>query len=62
MKDKEISILKMIADDMEKDAKNFDGQPFTGEVVGECLGRLGGAITILANIIREGLESKSGKL
>jgi len=51
MKDK-IRILKMIADDMANDAKNFDGKPFNGKTVAEYFGNQGAAIAALADIVR----------
>lgn len=51
-----IEILKMIADDMEKDAKDFDGQPFTEKTVATYFGHQGAAIAVLADIIRSTLE------
>ena len=54
---KKISVLKMIANDMEKDAKSFDGKPFNGKTVAEHFGYQGAAIAALANIIRKELET-----
>ena len=56
--DKRIKVLEMIADDMKKDAKHFDGQPFTGKTVAEYFGYQGAAIATLAKIIRSILEEK----
>jgi hypothetical protein len=56
MEDKRIEILKMIADDMKDDAKNFDGKPFNGKTVAEYFGNQGAAIAALANIIQSVLE------
>lgn len=53
---KKISVLEMIAADMEKDAKNFDGQPFKGKTVAEYFGNQGAAISALANIVKSILE------
>ena len=49
--DKWSEILKLISDDMEQDAKKFDGKPFDGETVGEYFGNHGAAIAALANIV-----------
>ena len=49
--DKLIAILKEIAIDMEKDAKDFDGKPFNGRTVAEYFGNQGAAIQALANIL-----------
>jgi len=50
--DKRPKVLKMIAEDMENDAKLFDGRPFNGKTVAEYFGNQGAAISALANIIR----------
>ena len=55
---KALEILKMIASDMEKDAKDFDGKPFTGKTMAEYNGNQGAAIASLANIIKAILEEK----
>ena len=46
----------MIADDMKKDAENFDGKPFTGKTVAEYFGNQGAAIAALADIVRSIFE------
>jgi len=55
MKDK-IKVLGMIAQDMEDDARNFDGKPFTGKVVAEYFGNQGAAISALAKILKSFIE------
>jgi len=54
-------ILNAIAQDMEDDAKNFEGQPFTGRIVAAYFGNQGAAIAALAKIMKELLpkEEKS---
>ena len=47
-----IKVLKMIAEDMKNDARNFDGRPFDGRTVAEYFGNQGAAISALANIIQ----------
>ena len=54
--DNRIKILKMISKDMIDDAKNFDGQPFNGNIVAEYFGHQGAAIASLANIMKSILE------
>ena len=44
--------LDMIAKDMEQDAEDFDGTPFTGKNVGEYFGKHGAAIAALAAIVK----------
>ena len=55
-KDRQIEILKMIADDIKKDAQVFDGLPFNGKIVAKYFGYQGAAIAKLANIIQSILE------
>lgn len=50
-----IEVLGMISDDAEKDAKNFDGKPFTGKTVGVYFGYHGAAISALADALKEAL-------
>lgn len=57
-KEKLIGVLKMIAEDAESDAKNFDGQPFTGKTVGTYLGNHGASIASLAEIVIEVLTDE----
>jgi len=54
--EKDVKVLKMIADDMKSDAKKFDGQPFYGKTVATYFGNQGAAIAALAKIIRSILE------
>ena len=57
MNDKrKIEVLKMIADDAKKDAKEFDGQPLNGKTVAVYLANQGAAIAALANIIKSEIE------
>ena len=51
-------ILEMIANDMKRDAKEFDGKPFNGKTVAEYFGNQGAAIAALANIMKQFLEEK----
>ncbi len=53
-----IEVLKIIAEDMKLDAKNFDGQPFNGKVVASYFGKQGAAIAALAKILKSILESQ----
>ena len=52
-KEKTISILEMIAQDMADDAKNFDGKEFNGRNVAEYFGYQGAAIKALADILKK---------
>ena len=45
---------------MSNDAKNFEGQPFTGKTVAEYFGNHGAAIAALANVLSS-LIPKEGK-
>ena len=49
-------VLEMIAQDQADDAKNFEGQPFTGRTVAEYFGNQGAAIAALAKIIKKLIE------
>uniref|UniRef100_A0A6M3LNB3 Uncharacterized protein n=1 Tax=viral metagenome TaxID=1070528 RepID=A0A6M3LNB3_9ZZZZ len=61
MSDRRIEIVRMISEDMEKDAKNFDGKPFDGRTVAEYFGNQGAAISALADILKSMLEQEKGK-
>jgi len=51
-----LEVLELIAEDVENDAKNFDGRPFNGRTVAEYFGNQGAAIQALANILKEVIE------
>ena len=51
-----IEVMKMVAEDVENDATEFDGKPFTGKIVAEYMGRHGAAIKAIANAVKEILE------
>lgn len=51
-----IDTLGMVAKDMENDAREFDGKPFTGKTVGEYFGKHGAAIAALAGIMKAMLD------
>lgn len=57
MEDKRFKVLKMIAEDMESDARNFDGKPFNGKTVGDYFGKQGAAIAALSTIVESLLEN-----
>jgi len=42
--------------DMEKDAREFDGQPFNGKTVATYLGYQAAAINVLALVMKEIIE------
>jgi len=56
-KKKIIRGLDMIAEDVEKDVENFDGQPFNGRTVAEYFGNQGAAIQALALICKALVEN-----
>ena len=56
---KDIKVLEMIAQDVENDAKEFDGQPFNGKTVAEYFGKQGAAIQALAKIVKDYLKEDS---
>jgi len=52
-----IRVMSMVAEDIENDARNFDGQPFNGKTVGTCFGNQGAAIKAVADAIKTILEN-----
>lgn len=46
----------MISEDMESDARRFDGQPFNGRTVAEYFGNQGAAIAALADVLKSIIE------
>ena len=52
-REKIVKILNMIAEDMESDAREYEGKPFNGKNVAEYFGKQGAAIASLADIIKE---------
>ena len=46
-----VKLMETITQDMENDAKRFDGQPFNGKTVAEYFGNHGAAIAALADTI-----------
>ena len=59
-KDKIIKVMKMVAEDVENDAKSFDGKPFTGKTMAEYMGNHGAAIKAIANAVEEILKNMEG--
>lgn len=53
-----IKICEQVAADVENDAKEFDGKPFTGKTVAEYFGNHGAAIAALSDVLKELLENK----
>ena len=58
---KRIKVMQIISEDMEKDAKDFNGKPFNGKTVGEYFGNQGAAIAALADNIKRILEDMKGE-
>lgn len=56
-----IKICETIAEDCEKDAKKFDGQPFTGKTVATYFGYQGAAIAALSNVLKTLIENEQKK-
>ena len=54
---KSINTLKLIAEDMKRDAKEFDGKPFNGKTVAAYFGYQGAAIAALAKTLKLVIES-----
>ena len=62
MNNKQIILLcTAIEEDVEKDAENFDGQPFTGKTVAEYFGNQGAAIAALARAIKDIVSREEGE-
>lgn len=57
-KDKMIGVLKLVQEDVENDAKNFDGKPFNGRTVAEYFGNHGAAIQAIAKILQAILKEQ----
>lgn len=57
--DKLIAICKQVATDVEYDAKEMDGQPFTGKTVATYFGYHGAAIQALANVLINLIERQN---
>jgi hypothetical protein len=55
-KERLIKICEQVAADVESDAKEFDGKPFTGKTVAQYFGNHGAAINALANVLKEILK------
>ena len=49
----------MVAEDVKRDAKDFDGQPFTGKTMAAYMGNHGAAIAAVANAIKELVKLQS---
>lgn len=58
-KEELIKICKQVSVDVENDAKEFDGKPFTGKVVAEYFGYHGAAINALAKVLKEVVKSQT---
>lgn len=56
-KKKIITRLEAISEDMERDVKAFEGQPFNGRTVSTWLGYQAAAINALAKSMKEILEA-----
>lgn len=48
-----IEICDLISQNVENDANEFDGKPFTGKTVAEYFGNQGSAIKALSEIVKE---------
>ena len=54
-----IKICGRIAQDVENDASDFDGKPFTGKTMAEYMGNHGAAIQGLSRILAEVLKERT---
>ena len=48
-----IKVMEAVAEDVERDAKDFDGQPFTGKTMAVYMGNHGAAIAAVADAVKE---------
>lgn len=56
-KERLLEICDQVSQDVENDAREFDGKPFDGKTVAAYFGNHGAAIKALSNIIKELLEN-----
>lgn len=56
-KGKLIKICNQVSEDVERDARDFDGKPFDGKTVASYFGYQGAAINALSNVLNEILKS-----
>ncbi len=60
--EEKIKILKMIAENMENDAENFDGRSFNGRTVAKYFGNQGASIAALAKVLVSILTEKKSEV
>ena len=48
-----IKIMKQVSEDVENDARDFDGKPFTGKTMATYMGNHGAAIAAVAKAVIE---------
>lgn len=53
---KMIEVCEKVSADVEQDARDFDGKPFTGKTVAEYFGYHGAAIKAIADMLAETLK------
>ena len=58
---RDLEVLSAVMADMKKDAKEFDGRPFSGSVVGSYFGYQGAAITAIAKILKTHLKESENE-
>lgn len=56
--EKLVQICEQVADDMEKDAREFDGKPFDGKTVATYFGYQGAAIAALSKVVQEVIKNQ----
>lgn len=61
MKNRLIEICEQVAEDVENDAKEFDGKPFDGKTVAAYFGNHGAAIKALADVLKKLIEEDETK-
>lgn len=58
-KERLLEICEQVSQDVENDAKEFDGKPFDGKTVAAYFGHHGAAINALANVLKEILKNET---
>lgn len=56
-KERLLEICDQVSQDVENDAREFDGKPFDGKTVATYFGNHGAAINALSNIVKELLSN-----
>lgn len=58
-KERMLEVCKQISEDVENDAKEFDGKPFDGKTVAQYFGYHGAAIKSISDMLTHLIESSN---